>query len=120
MRTPLLIYCYSRLGCVARDQEQYEEAIILFESALELDPKLVICAHDLGQCCLLLAGIRLNELLLEPASLLLSEALHNAASSICSGRSDLVGLWNLLGDVLIKTRLYDLKVLDLNFSMTIQ
>ncbi|XP_003748407.1 tetratricopeptide repeat protein 37 [Galendromus occidentalis] len=99
-----------RLACVTRDQEQYEEAISLFESALEMDPNLIISAHDLGQCCLLLAGIRLREVLLEPASLLLNKALLSAATSICSGRSDLVSLWSLLGDVLLTARVHNLKI----------
>ncbi|XP_022663668.1 tetratricopeptide repeat protein 37-like isoform X2 [Varroa destructor] len=91
-----------RLACIARDQNQLEEAIELFEEALQADQTSAFCAHDMAQTCLVLARNKLREALRGPARRFLSRGLVVAAQPICGGHSRVVCLWNILGDIMMQ------------------
>lgn len=105
----LLPSCF-RLACIARDQNQLEEAIELFEEALQADQTSAFCAHDMAQTCLVLARNKLREALRGPARRFLSRGLVVAAQPICGGHSRVVCLWNILGDIMMQAMESNLEV----------
>ncbi|OQR74414.1 hypothetical protein BIW11_09093 [Tropilaelaps mercedesae] len=91
-----------RLACVAGEQGRYDEALEQFEEALQEDPSSALCAYEMAKTYFTVGRNRLRAALRGPARHFLSRALVTAAQPICSGHSNLICLWNLLGDVMME------------------